>query len=61
MDPRQIVDFAQNDQAKELRDSLYSGIHDKVMQHLETKKQEIAQNLISPQQDTEQDAEVENT
>ena len=43
---RQIVDYAYEDEAKEVRDSLYSAIHDKVMSHIETKKQEIAQGLI---------------
>jgi hypothetical protein len=45
---RTIIDYAQNEQGAEMRDALYSAIHDKVMAHIETKKQEIAQNLIAP-------------
>jgi hypothetical protein len=61
MDARQIIDYAAADNAKEMRDALYAGIHDRVTQHLEIKKQEIAANLISPQQEVEQESEVENT
>jgi|TARA_R110000868_G_scaffold349177_1_gene610477 hypothetical protein len=49
---RQIIDYAQNDQGAEMRDALYSAIHDKVMAHIDTKKQEIAQNLIAQRQDS---------
>jgi hypothetical protein len=57
---RAIVDYAYEDNGKEMRDALYSAIHDKVMAHIETHKQQIAQNLIVPQT---QDAgvEVENS
>jgi hypothetical protein len=61
MNARQIIDYAAADNAKEMRDALYAGIHDRVSQHLEIKKQEIAANLISPQQEVEQESEVENT
>jgi hypothetical protein len=64
MTDRNIIDFAQDDNAVEFRDALYSSIHDKVTAHIEAKKQEIAQNLISPQQPDEATAEdiaVENT
>ena len=44
---RQIVDYAYEDEAKDVRDSVYSAIHDKVMSHIETKKQEIAQGLMN--------------
>jgi hypothetical protein len=61
MDARQIIDYAAADNAKEMRDALYAGIHDRVTQHLEIKKQDIARNLISPQQEMEQESDVENT
>jgi hypothetical protein len=64
MTDRNIIDFAQDDNAVEFRDALYSSIHDKVTAHIEAKKQEIAQNLINPQQPDEATAEdiaVENT
>ena len=61
MDPRQIVDYAANDNAKEMRDALYSSIHDRVMNHLDAKKEEIARNLISPKEEPAQEEEIENT
>ena len=64
MDTRQIIDYAAADNAKEMRDALYSDIHDRVMNHLDLKKQEIAMNLIKqPEeaQQVEQEPQVENT
>jgi hypothetical protein len=64
MTDRNIIDYAQDDNAVEFRDALYASIHDKVTAHIEAKKQEIAQNLINPQQPDEATAEdiaVENT
>ena len=65
MDPRQIVDFADEDKAKEMRDAFYSALQDKVMAHIDAKKQEVAQNLITPQQSpslaSAEDTPVENT
>jgi hypothetical protein len=51
-----IIDFAADDKGAEMRDALYSAIQDKVMAHIEAKKQEIAQNLIAPREvETEQE------
>lgn len=66
MTTRQIIDFAQDQNGVEFRDALYSAIHDKVSAHIEAKKQEIAQTLVTPAeqepaQGTEQDTSVENT
>lgn len=47
MDTRQIVDFADEDQAKEMRDAFYSALQDKVMAHIEAKKMEIAKNMFN--------------
>jgi|SanBayMetagenome_1026888.scaffolds.fasta_scaffold01378_6 hypothetical protein len=68
---RQIIDFAQDDNGVEFRNALYSAIHDKVTDHIEAKKQEIAHSLIAPQQEMDQEdsqteveqqeTEVENT
>jgi hypothetical protein len=57
-DTKQIIDYAAQDNAKEMRDALYSDIHDRVMAHIDMKKQEIAMNLI---RQPEQEAPVENT
>jgi hypothetical protein len=60
MDTKQIIDYAAEDNAKDMRDSLYAGIHDRVMQHIDAKKQEIAQRLFG-QSEQPQDADGENT
>lgn len=59
---RAIVDYAYDDNAKEMRDALYSDIQNRVMAHLDAKKQEIAQNMLKPQEDsmaTAQDVAIE--
>lgn len=62
MTEKAIIDYAQDDNAVEFRNALYSSIQDKVSAHIEAKKQEIAQNLITPnEQETAQDSAVENT
>ena len=61
---RQIIDFAHDDNCVEFRNALYSAIHDRVADHIEAKKQEIAHSLIAPQQELDQEqqeTEVENT
>jgi hypothetical protein len=61
---RQIIDYAQEENGVEFRNSLYSAIHDKVSAHIDAKKQEIAQNLIAPNEPDMaqvQDEPVENT
>jgi len=54
---RAIIDYAHNDDAKGVRDALYSAIHDRVMAHIENHKVEVARSLITQPQETE----VENT
>ena len=64
MDTRQIIDYAAADNAKEMRDALYTDIHDRVMNHLDLKKQEIAMGLITQPEEVEQEEQetpVENT
>lgn len=60
MDTKKIIDYAAEDNAKEMRDSLYAGIHDRVMQHIDAKKQEIAQNLFG-QSEQPQETTGENS
>ena len=63
MTDKAIIDYAQDDNAVEFRNALYASIHDKVTAHIDAKKQEIAQNLINPQQlaqETEQETTGEN-
>jgi hypothetical protein len=59
-DTRQIIDYAAQDNAKEMRDALYSDIHDRVMNHLGAAKQAVAQNMFAPE-DTEEVQPEENT
>lgn len=51
MDPRQIVDYADNDEAKEMRDAFYAALQDRVMAHIEDKKMEIAKTMFNQQHD----------
>jgi hypothetical protein len=47
---RQIVDYADDGDAKNMRDALYSAIQDRVMAHIESHKQQIAKTLIAPKE-----------
>lgn len=53
-DTRKLIDFAYEENGSEFRDALYSAIHDKVTAHIDAKRAEIAQSLI-----TQQEEEVE--
>ena len=60
---RTIIDYAQNEQGAEVRDALYSSIHDRVMAHIEAKKQQVAQSFFNQPHDpmaTVQDTAIEN-
>lgn len=59
MDPKQLIDFAQDDNGIEFRNALYASIHDKVTAHIDAKKEEIAQTLVSPQETQEQESTEE--
>jgi hypothetical protein len=50
MDARKLIDFAMDGDAVGFREQLYAQIHDRVSAHIETKKQEIAQNLIAQEE-----------
>jgi hypothetical protein len=43
---KQIIDYAYDDEGVEFRKALYGAIHDKVAAAIESKKQEIAENLL---------------
>ena len=61
MTDKAIIDYAQDDNAVEFRNALYTSIQDKVTAHIDAKKQEIAQSLITPQQQVTQEPEQETT
>jgi hypothetical protein len=46
MNTRQIIDYALDDDAKEMRESLYASIFDRVNSAIEAKKQEVAHSLL---------------
>ena len=48
MDPKQLIDYAQDNNGVEFRNALYASIHDKVSAHMELAKQNMARNLINP-------------
>lgn len=59
---RAIIDYAFDDNAKDMRDVLYSDIQNRVMAHLDAQKQQIAQNILKPAEEplaTAQDMAVE--
>jgi hypothetical protein len=62
-DTRQIIDYASQDNAKEMRDALYADIHDRVMNHLDAAKQAVAQNMFAQEEEETQpeDNSSENT
>ena len=43
---REIIDYAEQDDAAKMREALYAAIYDKVHQHIEDKKQEISRSLV---------------
>ena len=56
MDTRQIIDYAVDDNAKEMRDALYTSIADRVSAHLEAHKQQIAQTMFKAEEPEQQEA-----
>lgn len=53
MTTRAIIDYAIQDDAAAMRDALYAEIQDRVHSHIEMKKQEIAQGLVTQEEDLE--------
>ena len=57
---RNIIDYAMDDDGVKFREELYGAIHDKVSAAIEAKKQEVAQNLITPEEIKVEDPAGEN-
>jgi len=60
---RNLIDYAGQDNGTEFRSELYAAIHDKVSDHINSKKQEIASGLMGQQSEEveeELDEEVES-
>ena len=56
---REIVDYAEQDDAKEMRDALYSALQDRVMAHIEAHKQVVAQNIMNPPEAAVEDEAIQ--
>ena len=56
---RAIIDYAAQDNATAMRDAMYATLQERVMAHIEAKKQEVAMSLINPQQEVEDEVEDE--
>jgi hypothetical protein len=52
---RTIVDYADEDQAKEMRDALYSELQNRVMSHIEAHKKVVASNMFGTQTQPEEE------
>ena len=50
---RAIVDYAEEDNAKEMRDAFYNELQNKVMAHIENEKIRVAQSLFKSPDETE--------
>ena len=55
---RAIVDYAENDEAKEMRDAFYNELQNRVMAHIENQKMEVAKTMFNQ---TPATSEVEDT
>lgn len=45
-DPRQIIDYAADEDAVGVREAMYSALYDRVMTAIEAKKQEVGATLV---------------
>lgn len=54
-----IIDYAMQDNGTAVRDALYAGIQDKILAHIEAKKQEVALNMLVKPEETEEEDTTE--
>jgi hypothetical protein len=54
---RNIIDYAMDDDGVKFREALYAQIHDKVSAHVQAAKEHMAKNLITPEQESEEEFE----
>lgn len=54
MDTRQIIDYAMDDNAKEMREALYASIYDRVAAAFEQKRIEVAGSMLGMPLSTEE-------
>lgn len=53
-DTRAIIDYAFDDDAKNMRDAFYAALQDKVLNHIEAHKVEVAKNFFSKPEESEE-------
>lgn len=65
---RAIIDYADEDEGKEMRDALYAELQNRVMAHIEAHKQVVAANMLGQTEEPqvqdepeEQNSEEQNT
>jgi hypothetical protein len=54
-----IIDYADEDKGKELRDVLYSELQNRVMAHIEAHKQVVAASMFDKPEETEVQTDTE--
>lgn len=55
---RAIIDYAEQDQATEMRNAFYTELQNRVMAHIENKKMEVAKTMFNqPQEEPVADEE----
>lgn len=54
LDTRQIIDYAADDNAKDMRESLYASIYDRVTSAIEAKRQEVGASMFNLPLSTEE-------
>lgn len=54
-----IIDYADEDKGKELRDVLYSELQNRVMAHIEAHKQVVAANMFDKPEETQIEVQPE--
>jgi hypothetical protein len=54
LDTRQIIDYAADDNAKDMRESLYASIYDRVTSAIEMKRQEVGASMFNLPLSTEE-------
>jgi hypothetical protein len=54
---RAIVDYAEQDDAKDMRDAFYAELQNRVMAHIEDQKIQVAQNMFNKPEEITSDEE----
>jgi len=58
---RTIVDYAEDGNAVEVRNALYNAIQDKIMDHIESEKQRVAQSMFNKPEQSDEPSQATET